>query len=371
MRQSTPQLVDVLTGSFTRRLFVSVFRGRELSLEEQAFTSWSLDGGLGDEVAISGSGTILYESVNGESMSPKGTKGALSAFRARLELVMEISAGNFKERVSLGLFRVVGNPTVRDYTADVGGSSVVVASAVEVSFLSIDEDVRRRGFRYPESPPSLDSCFDEIRRITGMPVEETVADQPIPASTVWEAKRGGRLAAVHALGDILGGIPRVNSVGAWEIVPDTVGDPVATLELGERGTVLDVGSEIDTDEVFNCIVGTFEDDTPQRNPIYAVAFVSEGDLAIGGDYGENTEYVTSDRVHTQADADEFVRARLDLVTGGQVYDVPIQCHINPLVELGDVLALAGWTNGLVGRLVKFSMSDSPYMNVTLRVHRAL
>lgn len=371
MRQHTEQLVDVLSGSFSRRLFVNVFRGRELVLEDQAFSSWSFDGGLGDAVAISGSGTIVYESVNGESMSPAGTSGLLSAFGARLELVMEISAGNFVERVGLGLFRVVKNPTVTDYTAVVDGREVVTASVVGVSFLSVDEDVRRRGFRFPESPPSLDSCFDELRRITGMPVEETVPDVPIPALTVWEAKRGGRLAAVHALGSMLGGVARVNSRGAWEVVPDEVGVPVATLELGERGTVKELSSEIDTAEVFNCVVGTFEDSSAQRNPIYATRFVSEGDLSVFGPYGENTEYVSSDQVHTQAEADAFVEAHLALITAGQSYDVLVQCHINPVVELGDVVALSGWSRELVGRLVKFSMSDSPYMTCTLRVHRAL
>src|SRR5690606_32167270 len=129
---------------------------------------WSLSGDLGAAVPFSGDGVIVYESVSGESVTPEGTKGVLSPFRARVELVMEVTAGDFVERVSLGTFRVVKSGPARDYTA--GG--LVMGSRVPVSFLSLDEDVRRRGFRSPESPPSLLSCFDEIRRITGMPVDE-------------------------------------------------------------------------------------------------------------------------------------------------------------------------------------------------------
>lgn len=247
---------------------------------------------------------------------------------------------------------------------------VVVASRVPIRFLSLDEDVRRRGFRSPEEPPSLVSCFDEIRRITGMPVEETVDDAPIPASTVWEPKQGGRLDAVHALGRALGGTAVVNRAGAWTVVPDRLGEPSATLRLGEQGTVIDVADEIDTDAVYNVVVGTFEDD--QRRPIYAVATAPAGsDLDPAGPYGEHTRYYSSEFVKTQAQADAAVRSILDLSLGSQRYDVQVTCHINPTVDLGDVARLTGWTRDLVGRVVRLQLSDSAYMDVTLRVEREL
>lgn len=369
MRQHSQHLVDVLSGSFSRRLLVNVFHGRERVAEDLAFEQWSLDGDLGAQVTISGTGTVVYPSVDGESMSPVGTRGVLSPFRARLELVMEITAGLFSERISLGMFRVVGVPESRDSTAVVGGVERVVASRVRLQFLSLEEDVRRRGFRFAESPPSSDSAFEELRRITGMPVMETVEDRPILGNPVWEAKQGGRLDAVRELGAVLNGTAVVNSLGAWQIVPDVVGEPVGELRLGDRGTVLDVGSEIDTDTVYNVVVGVFEDEN--RSTFYSVAEVPAGDLSPGSDYLENTRYYASDFVKTQSQGDEAVKSILALSTGSQQYDVPIQCHINPLVELGDVLELVGWVRPIVGRLVKFSMGDSALMNVTLTVSRDL
>lgn len=369
MRQHSAQLVDVLSGSFSRRLFVNVFHGTDRVKADVPFTSWSFEGSKSSAVKYSGSGTVVYESVAGESLVPTGTTGVLSPFRARLELVMEISAGGFLERVPLGMFRVVDVRNARDITAVVNGAEVVVASEVTVEFRSLDEDVRRWGFRYPEQPPSAGSCFDEIRRITGMPVEETVADKPITGSPIWEAKQDGRLEAVQSLADTLGGVAVVNSVGAWEILPDTVGDPVGSIRLGERGTVLDVSDEIETDTVYNEVVGTFEDE--DRNPIYAIAQVTVGDLAVDGNYRPNTRYYSSDKVRTQHQANVAVQSVLDLSIGSQSYDVLIQCHINPLVELGDVLTLEGWSRPLTGELVKFSMGEGAYMNVTLRAQRVL
>lgn len=369
MRQHTPLLPDVLTGSFTRRVTVNVFHGRDRVETGLAFESWSFDGDLGARLTTSGVGTVVYPSVNGESMSPVGTKGVLSPFRARVELVMEILAGSFRESVSLGMFRVTRILEARDHTTVVGGVERVVASRVRFEFVTLEADVERRGFRFPEVPSSTDSAFEEIRRVTGMPVRETVDDAAITGDPVWEAKQGGRLDAVRQLGGILGGTAVVDSLGSWVVIPDQLGDPVGELTLGERGTVLDVGAEIDTDTVYNVVVGLFEDEN--RTPFYSVAEVPNGDLAPGSNYLENTRYYSSEFVKTQAQGDSAVASVLALSIGSQQYDVTIQCHINPLVELGDVLALSGWSRPIVGQLVKFGMSESPLMNVTLRVAREL
>lgn len=369
MRQGSAELLKVLAGSFERELSVNVFNGSNRPLEGERFESWQLDADLGGKVCSSGSGVIVHQSVNGESLSPVGTRGVLSAFRARVELVMTIRAGGFAESVSLGVFRVTANPSATDTTLTYDGREYVVASMVGVKFSSLDEDTERWGFRFPEQSLAGSSAFEEIRRLTGMPAEETVDDVILSSTKVWEAKQGGRLNAVLELGRILGGSAVVNSRGAWAIIPDAVGEPVATLRLGEFGTVLDVADEIDTDTVYNEVVGTFED--AGGNPIYSVAAVETGDLAITGDYKPNTRYYSSDLVKTQEQADTAVRSVLDMSIGSQQYDVQIQCHVNPLVEIGDVVKLSGWKRPLVGRLRKVTLNDSAYMSVTMRVHREL
>lgn len=369
MRQGSTELVNVLSGSFERELSVNVFAGTDRVLEGEAFESWQLESDVGGKVCSSGSGVIVHESVNGESLSPTGTKGALSPFRARLEPVMTVRAGDFAESVSLGVFRATGVPSTEDSTVTHDGREMVTASRVSLKFMSLDEDINRWGFRFPEQSPVGSSAFGEIRRITGMPVEQTVPDVTLTATKVWEAKQGGRLDAVLELGRLLGGSAVVNSRGAWVVVPDAVGEPVATLRLGALGTVLDVADEIDTDTVYNEVVGTFED--TDGNPLHAVAAVTVGDLAIDGNYKPNTRYYSSDLVKTQAQADAAVQSVLDLSIGSQAYDVQIQCHVNPLVEIGDVVALEGWKRPLVGQLRKVSLNDSALMNVVMRVHREL
>lgn len=369
MRQHSAALEDVLTGSFERELSVNVFNGSDRPLEGVRFESWQSDSDLGRRVCSSGSGAVVHTPVDGLSLVPVGTDGFLSPFRARVEPVMTIRAGGFSESVSLGLFRVSSVPYASDSVVSIHGRDVVVASRVGLKFDSLEADIDRWGFQFPDQSAAGVSAFGEIRRLTGMPVEESVPDVLLPSLKVWEAKQGGRLDAVLELGRVLGGSAVVNSRGAWVIIPDVVGEPVATLRLGASGTVLDVADEINTDTVYNEVVGSFED--AAGNPIYSVARVSTGPLRVDGPYGTNTRYYSSDLVKTKAQGDSAVQAVLDQSIGSQQYDVQIQCHINPLVEVGDVVALEGWKRPLVGQLRKVALSGGAYMNVTMRVSREL
>src|SRR3546814_6760081 len=106
MRRHSDELLDVLTGSFSRSVTVNVFHGPDRVMEGLRFESWSLDGDLANDIPITGTGVIVHDSVAaGESLVPVGTKGVLSPFRATLELVMHVTAGGFSESVSLGIDR--------------------------------------------------------------------------------------------------------------------------------------------------------------------------------------------------------------------------------------------------------------------------
>lgn len=370
MRQHSDALIDVLTGSFEREMTVNIFNGSDRVLVGARFESWGLESDLGAGIRSSGRGTIVHSSVDGESLSPVGTSGILSAFRAVIEPVMTISAGDFTESISLGMFRVMSVPSAVDTTTvGVDGVERVVTSRVEIKFESLDTNIDRWGFQSPEQSLAGASAFAEILRFTGMPVEQTVPDVFLAATKAWEAKQGGRLDAVLELGRQLGGSAVVNSRGAWEIIPDTVGQPVAKLTLGERGTVLGVADEIDTDTVYNEVVGVFED--AQGKPLYAVARVTSGPLAVDGPYGVNTRYYASDLVKNQAQANFAVQSVLDQSISSQQYDVQIQCHINPLAEIGDVAELEGSKRPLVGRLKDVSIGDSAYMTIVMQVTREL
>lgn len=383
MRRSSAQLPEVLTGAFTRSVRFDVWHGVERVAEGLRAEAWSLDGDLGAEVKQSGDAVIVHDSVAGESMKPDGTGGILSPLRAVVEPIVTITAGDFAEDVSLGQFKVVAVPSASEYTADGPSGRVVTASRVEVEFESLDRVIWRRGFQFPENAVRLASCWAEIRRITGFPVAESVPDKPIVfdperldedgRAPAWEAKQGSRLEAVQQLASVLGGVAVIDSSGALTVIPDEVGEPVAEITTGDSGTILELEHRIETDGVYNEVVGTFEKDDEQRTPFYAVAQVTEGPLSVSGPYGVYTRYYSSDLVKTQEQAQAAVEAVLAQSVAGQTYDVPVSCLFNPLLEIGDVVALVTavpWRPvRVIGRIVSLRLSESAVMQLTVRVAR--
>lgn len=367
MRPHSEQLAKVLLDSHSRRLIVDVFHGTERVLQDLPLEGWSLDGDLLAEIKEGGRGTVIYQSEAGESLKPKGTEGKLSPFRARLFLLMEISAGEFSETVQLGWATITEVPYARDHYGTVNGERVVIASVVDVVFESLDKDIQAWGFRTEQQPPSLASVYNEMRRITNMPVLQTVADRSIPGMLTYEASKGGRLKGLQALAEMLGGRAVVNPAGAITVVPFESGEVVGSLTTGPDGTITDAPYSVKTDGVFNCVVGNFEDEN--RNPIYSEAVQTVGPLSVSN--GERTDWVTSETVKTQAAADSFTQARLQRNVSVQQYDVIIQCIMTPLFELGDLTRILGDDGEIIGQAVKYSISDSALMNMTIRAERAL
>jgi len=368
MRAHSAELAAVLKGSFSTRLIADVFHGTDRVMQDLALTGWSQGSDLTSEVKESGRGTVVYQSVNGESLKPLGTEGILSPFRARLFLLMEISAGGFSETIKIGWATVTDVPYARDHYADVNGRRTVIASVVDLVFQSLDSDIRDWGFRHEEQPPALTSAYTELRRITKMPVMETFADRAIPQTITYEASEGGRLKGVQLLAGLFDGRAVVNPEGAWTIVPYEPGAVVGTLSIGPDGTVTDVPYSVTTEGVFNCVIGNFE--TANRDPFNSIAEVTVGPLATV--YGERTKWVgPNDLVRTQLAGDAWVQAVLERCTRSQQYDVEVQCVVNPLIELGDMLEVTGDDGTVQGQVVRISLSNAALMNVTLRAERSL
>lgn len=366
MRVDDARLNEALEWSVSKDLIVDVYHGTDLVLADVKFTDYRLSWDLRSNIKASGSGTVVHESVKGESLLPAGVNGVLSPFRARLLVAMDVVAGEYTRRVQLGWFRVMKVPGGSDQTAIVNGVERVMTSTVRVEFESLDTDVFWAGFRQEEQPPTLDG-YDELRRIGILPVRETVPDFTLPSGLTWEARNGGRLDAVHKVASAAGCVPVVDARGAWVLVPsDPALTPVHTLQVGEFGTVIDFEQLVDSDGIYNEVVGEFESEAGE--PIRSVRTITAGPLSTSGAWLRKTLYFSSPVIKTQTAADAAVITRLAGVSGSQVYDVPVSAIVNPVVEIGDVVAIAdGVTVLLVGQVVSQAISEGELMDLVLRV----
>lgn len=369
MRNHSDTLLDVLqSGSFNARIICDAFRGADRLVKDLDISEWDLRWDREAELKSGGSCTALVLDDFGRSFSPEKATDPLAAFGSELNILMEIwtSDETFAETIQLGHFRIGEVPSKADELADFGDATIVTASVVEMNLEDRLSRVKRRGFRSDENPQST-SAWGELARITAMQVirHPSLPDATLPTDMVYKAVRGGRLAAVRDIAEILGGTEYTTSDGAVSVLPFVAGDPVATLHLGEFGTIIGDSEGMDSAEVYNVVVGNFE--TVDRVPIYSIA-IATGDLAPTSEYDENTYYHSNASIKTQSAGDAEVATVLSQLIDLGPSRVAVTCIINPLVELGDVV-LVERRNGtfLKGQVVKVRLDSSMRMYLELDV----
>lgn len=370
MRAGTDNLKDVLIGgSFNQAYSCDIFYGSTRTIQGLPIRTPQFKNNIDAATAATASVMVPYTPDFAESLTPVEFTDALAPFGAEATVQVEISAGSFHEVVQLGRYRITAIPKAYDEFMNFLGTSIVSGSLLELTLEDRSVLLRRWGFRVPESPPSLASCWDEIGRISGAQLSRNMPDKPIPTSIVYEASQGGRWKAIQELAGVLGGTAVFNEFGVLTLIPDEPGPVVGELKVGAQGTIIDVDYSMDSEGVYNEVVGNFEDDN--RNPIYAYASVVGGRLDPTSEYKPYTYYMASPYVKTQQAADAAVKTRLFNLSSRQTYRVPVQCIYNPLIQLGDVLKLERPDRALTGRVMDYSNGADGLMTVELEVARPI
>ncbi len=368
MRGHTSNLLSVLSeGSFDWRLIVDVFQGTDRALQNLTVTNFSLDWSY-STVGLSGHLEVTHPVDDGVSLIPVGPRGVLSPHAgAQVLLLAEVTAGGFQETVQLGWARITGFSDARDSIATLhDGTTIVTETSLRLELQGIEIGVVRHGMQYPTQPADGGTCYSELRRLTPLPVVETLPDVPAPQIT-YEAAQGGRWDACIELGRHLGGTVWVDSLGNL-----TVHDPdvalSGTLSVGEGGTITDYEHAGDSERAYNQVVGIFEDD--KGEPLYETAELADGPMGTLSAYGTNTRYYASDFVKTRAQAKSAVQAILDQSTLGRSYVVPVTAVMNPLVEVGDRWRIVQTEREIEGVIVGMRLAPGALMQIDVEVWRA-
>jgi hypothetical protein len=338
MRDTTATLGEVLKSSFGARLIADVFYDDERTLKGLDVGAYTLQWDIEGEIKGNGYLDVVYQGGTGDSLTPREFTDRLAPFGQEVNLLMEITAGTFSETVMLGRYRIVAAPTASDRYAKFMGRQVVTGTTLRVNIADLLVGVQREGLRWP-SPPLRSTTYAEMQRLSGLPILESVPDAPIPTGVIYEPKDGGRLEAVQMLASWLGGTAVVTALGELTVVPFEPGDVVNTISMGEDGRILDVQTGMDSEGVYNEVVGTYQSD--DGTPFYSVASINSGPLAVSGPYGRYTFNDTAQGVQTQGQANIRARQQLDRLISGQSYRITVTCVLDPRVEVGDMVTLNG------------------------------
>lgn len=369
MRPGSDTLKEVLlSGSFSTRLIVDAFNDDGRTVQDLAVDTFELRWDREADLKSAGTLHVVQTTDDGSSLSPKDVTDPLAPFGPEVNILMEISADDavFSETVQIGHYRIAVVPSASDEYADVTDGQIVTSSSVDLTLEDRLSGPQRRGFRSEENPATT-SGWDELARISGMQVERTdgLADVVIPDDYVYQAVRGGRLKAIRALADMLGGTEYTTPDGALSVMPYEAGDPIGTLALGENGTILGDDGGMDSTDVYNVVVGDFQ--TVDQIPIHKVA-VAAGLLEPTGPYDENTYYHSNPAITTEAAAEIEVAAVLAQVSSPKTYRITVQCIINPLVEDGDVYYVQRRDGSTItGQVVSHKFGGSMLMTVEMDV----
>lgn len=336
MRQiSDEDLLIFTTPGRELRMRVDVFRGTERVSEDLApdgftpsdFTvSWDLDGEIKQVADVD----ITYTDDFGRSLKPDDFQALFGPWGNDLQVSLEAHIGSQVASIPVGVLMIVKVPTATDGTGIywLQGRRIVTGSVLTVTAHSQDERIARWGFGQATLKPTKSTCWDEIVRLTEMPVLRNVTDTGVP-TLEYDRAQGDRLKQVQALFSALGGVGVVDEQGAWKCIPDEISTPVGTL----NATVMDAPYSVDSEGVYNQVIGVFED--ADRNPIVVPpASITEGPLAVDGAYGVYSRFYASEFVQTAAAARSALAKILKQVSR-PTFERQFTALLDPRVEIGD------------------------------------
>jgi hypothetical protein len=209
--------------------------------------------------------------------------------------------------------------------------------------------VERDEFPFPTAPKST-SAWREVQEITGFPIVRSVPDAAVTSAVAYE---GEKRAALNKLFDLMGAWPQLDPGGVLTGLPKAWGAPVGDI----RG-VVSAPYSLSAVETYNMVI--VEGKSPDGDPIYATADVSEGFLRVrNGDgsvspFGQKPYRYSSEFLTTYPQCAAYARDLLLRVSKVRGVRRDVTEPFNPLREVGDVLRFDG---GLV-RVQKITHSGA-------------
>jgi hypothetical protein len=308
-------------------------RAQNLNLLEPSF-QWDMSA----QIQGTGSCTILWDDLFGQSVVPREIGDLFSPFGAELQVDVIVTAGGFRERVSMGRFVLDSVPAAVEYAIanPRGGLPVVAESTVTLELADYFLRIVRDEFPFPTSPQST-SMWDEAQRLTGLPVFRSIDDRVLPTNITYDEDR------VEALGKAFGpsnAWPTLTPDGALTARPKEWGPPVGRVEM-----VLDAPLEMRSENVYNRVVVEGKNPDPDGPPLRAVAEVTDGFLRVRNQdgsrspFGGNTYRYSSDFLTSQAQCQAYANELLPRVSRIRAVTRRVTIPFNPLYEAGDVLVL--------------------------------
>jgi len=298
-----------------------------------------------------------FLAANGADLVPQGKTDPLAPFGQELQLVRRVHYADTFWDIPGGRFRIGEVPSASD-------SYQIMGWSAQLNLVDLFDKIKAADFLGAVTGPTQNaSTWDEIAKLSPLPVVRSLPDATIPAGVTFQ----GRLDAITKLIANLGGEPALTRNGALtarvanNYLTATV--PVATV----NGTVsVDAGM---SNELYNSIAVT----NPNDALILGIARITDPSdpLCITGPLGERTQTFSDPLMDTQGKADAAAATYLARLSTVQARVVKVTCLPRWDLELGDFIQVNDsasddvWTGEV--RHVEWPLDPTALMSFDLTV----
>lgn len=365
MRPASEALRDALQYSYELTFSADLWYDNERRLENLRVIDPSLVADSGRDIEMGGTLSIVWADESGKSIEPTTAGDLLAPFGSRLVVFAVVNVGGRDERIQVGDFSIVSVPSVDGHPYVWGSQQVHAGQVVEMVVQDRMIEVRRDRFTQLSQPSQLDSVYAELASLTGLAIRRTLPDAPITRSVVYEEDR---LNVVQDLAEILGGRAFMDWDGVLSIRPLDAGEPVASLTMGDLGTITQLGSSLDSEGVYNGVI--IRGQTNDQQVILAEAWIESGPLRATRPGQPRTpwhrvpRFYSSPFITTSEQAQNAAPGLLAQFSSPRASSLQVTCITNPLLQAGDVVTVADGSWEWTLRLTRVPLEASTLMTVT-------
>jgi hypothetical protein len=306
---------------------------------------------------VQGSGT-LYVPTQGKSLRPRGKRDPLAAYGQ--EVSINYVVGD-QVNISLGRFRITDVPSAKE-TARLN-PFIVTGSLVELTLADRFDILKHDSFLSGASPQST-SAWEEIQRISPIPVVRSLPDATVPASMTYQNK----FDAVQKLMTLLGGEPALTREGvltahpanAWTLGLDPVTEIRAVIERDDGMS----------NSLINCVVVTTSADA---SIVGLAQITNQSDpLCVTGPLGRRVKTIQDPLATTKAEADATAQTYLAQLSTQQSQVVTIKCLPRWDIELDDIVKVIDPITGeeIIGAVSNMQGNLDPTAAMTIQITEA-
>lgn len=301
---------------------ITSYQGTQLPVRLDSVGQLVFQGSAEIQGAVSG----LRASGHGSSLVPKSKIDPLATFGQEIALWRDVKVRGAQWSVPLGVYRLTRAARATEHKR----GDVVLDWSVVLDVKDRFKQIQDDDFLAVASPVPGNTVWDEIRRLSPIPVQQALGNTTVPASTIYRS----RIDAIATLCDLIGGVPHMTREGvltarvrdAWLTVTDPVFDIFGVIEWSDEMT----------DEFYNQVQVTASSDP--TIVAYAQLLDDANPLSVGR-AGGRTFKQSSTTITTQVEAQAAADLALTRLLSGRSRQVQVTCTPEALLlELGDF----GW-----------------------------